>query len=111
MFLKWRRPNEDSVTTKSYLENSNDVETTFNHLVTIDVTLDNLHRWKEVDFSVSFNTSAGLSPWSNWVSISGASNGKCVCACVCVHACVCVRVHACVCTCDYFSTTHVKWNY
>jgi len=77
IFLKWKGPNEDSVTTKSYLENSNDVEITFiNHRVTI--TLDDSHRWKEVDFSVSFNTSAGLSPWSNWVSVSGASNGKCM---------------------------------
>jgi len=82
MILRWRGPNDNSINTKSYLENSEGVATTYKSRVHIDVTLDDSHRWKEVDFSVRFNTSAGFSPWSNWVSVSSASNGKFVCGLV-----------------------------
>ncbi|XP_065905519.1 uncharacterized protein [Dysidea avara] len=74
MILRWSTPNDDSIYTKSYLENSAGVATTYDQLVHIDVTLDDLHRWKDVDFSVSFNTSAGFSPWSDSVRVSKVSN-------------------------------------
>ena len=82
MILRWSTPNDDSIYTKSYLENSAGVATTYDQLVHIDVTLDDLHRWKDVDFSVSFNTSAGFSPWSDSVRVSKVSNRKII---VCVY--------------------------
>ena len=33
-------------------------------------------RWKAVSIAVSFTTSVGFSPWSEWHNVSSAINGK-----------------------------------
>lgn len=43
---------------------------------TIEFEVSNSYSWKEVDVSVSFNTSQGLSPWSEWRRVANATNGK-----------------------------------
>ena len=43
---------------------------------TIEFEVSNSYSWKAVDVSVSFNTSQGLSPWSEWSNVTDATNGK-----------------------------------
>ena len=76
MIVKWRGLHDSSINTKTYLESSDGVTTTYDLRVSIDFMLDNKNRWKGVNFSVAYNTSAGYSPYSKWFGVSGASNGK-----------------------------------
>lgn len=41
-----------------------------------ELIVDNMYRWKAVNVTVSFNTSVGSSPWSEWHSISSVTNSK-----------------------------------
>lgn len=43
---------------------------------TVEFEVSNSYSWKAVDVLVSFNTSQGHSPWSEWRRVANATNGK-----------------------------------
>ena len=71
IFIKWKESDVD------------EHEKIYNHSIlnyegdgSVVIKVDESYRWKPIWFSLSFNTSQGSAPWSEWKRISGATNSK-----------------------------------